>query len=508
MHLLDEYASDSIKVECQDISSYVDVKKPPKWFKECQPLDHTVNKYVVVENSLIIDKATMQDGGNYTCEVSFEHNGTEFTISRTVQLTVNEPTAGILPSILMPSNNVIEVELGSPISLACKVTFSGDILGPVWIYSNTQLGTYYNDDNKHEFIETDVKDTQDGLTITLRTLTLNFTEVKEEDYNRKFYCEVLSKNKPKAYVMLKRPDPNFQDFLIALFVSLILVVAVVILTIKMFKVDFVLWYRSSCFAQINTKDGKIYDAYIMYPKSKKANSHCAMELFVLKEGKLPWDLRDAIIVTLYKKKGEKQLKDKYREQNNRLYVTFINLTKAFNTISRKGPWQILERIGCPPKFFNMIIQLHEDQGSQHSSAANYILLHRGCRAIWSRTVVDVVNETISKSRRLIIILENTSNENDFEQQIAMYDALIRNKVKVILIELEKITDYTNMPESIKYIKQKQGVVHWTGTFTEAALSPKTMFWKNIRYQMPPTQGLYLQHIHNNRTHLESTESHC
>ena len=136
------------------------------------------------------------------------------------------------------------------------------------------------------------------------------------------------------------------------------------------------------------------------------------------QGKLPRDLRDEVIVTLYKNKGEnsdcsnyrgitllsiagkifarvllnrlvpiiaedhlpetqcgfranrgttdmifvlRQLQEKCREQNKRLYVTFVDLTKAFDTVSRKGLWLIMERLGCPPKFLSMVIQLHEDQ---------------------------------------------------------------------------------------------------------------------------------------------------
>ena len=139
------------------------------------------------------------------------------------------------------------------------------------------------------------------------------------------------------------------------------------------------------------------------------------------QGKLPQDLRDAVIITLYKNKGEKsdcsnyrgitllsiagkilarvllnrlvpavaelhlpesqcgfrsnrgttdmvfvlrQLQEKCREQNKGLYVTFVDLTKAFDTVSRNGLWQILERLGCPPKFLSMVMQLHEDQRGQ------------------------------------------------------------------------------------------------------------------------------------------------
>ncbi|XP_072050245.1 uncharacterized protein [Amphiura filiformis] len=60
----------------------------------------------------------------------------------------------------------------------------------------------------------------------------------------------------------------------------------------------------------------------------------------------------------------RQLQEKCPEQNKGLFVTFVDLTKAFDTVSRKGLWQIMERLGCPPKFLNMIIQLHENQLGQ------------------------------------------------------------------------------------------------------------------------------------------------
>ncbi|XP_076061594.1 uncharacterized protein LOC143037342 [Oratosquilla oratoria] len=147
----------------------------------------------------------------------------------------------------------------------------------------------------------------------------------------------------------------------------------------------------------------------------------AIEQLKICKSKLPQDLRDAIIITLYKNKGEKsdcsnyrgitllsiagkilarvllnrlvpsiaeenlpesqcgfranrgttdmvfvlrQLQEKCREQNKGLYATFVDLTKAFDTVSRTGLWLILERLGCPPNFLQMVIQLHENQRSQ------------------------------------------------------------------------------------------------------------------------------------------------
>ena len=138
------------------------------------------------------------------------------------------------------------------------------------------------------------------------------------------------------------------------------------------------------------------------------------------QGRLPQDLRDAVIITLYKNKGEKsdcsnyqgitllsiagkvlarvllnrfvptiaeeilpesqcgfranrgttdmvfvrQPQEKYREQNMGLYATFIDLTKAFDKVSRTGLWLILKRLACPPEFLQMVIQLHENQRGQ------------------------------------------------------------------------------------------------------------------------------------------------
>lgn len=121
------------------------------------------------------------------------------------------------------------------------------------------------------------------------------------------------------------------------------------------------------------------------------------------QGKLPQELRDAVIITLYKNKGEisdcgnylgitllsiagkvlarlllnmlvpsiaeehlpetqcdfranrsttdmvfvlRQLQEKCREQNMGLYPTFVDLKKAFDTVSRKGLWSAGHQCLC------------------------------------------------------------------------------------------------------------------------------------------------------------------
>ena len=132
------------------------------------------------------------------------------------------------------------------------------------------------------------------------------------------------------------------------------------------------------------------------------------------EREVPQDMRDARIITLYKNKGDRsdcnnyrgisllsivgkvfarvvlsrlqelaariypesqsgfrsdrstvdmifsvrQLQEKCREQNMPLYMAFIDLTKAFDLVSREGLFQLLEKIGCPPTLLSIIISYH------------------------------------------------------------------------------------------------------------------------------------------------------
>ena len=55
----------------------------------------------------------------------------------------------------------------------------------------------------------------------------------------------------------------------------------------------------------------------------------------------------------------RQLQEKCQEQNISLYSTYVDLTKAFDTVSREGLWKIMAKYGCPPKFISMVRQFHD-----------------------------------------------------------------------------------------------------------------------------------------------------
>ena len=137
------------------------------------------------------------------------------------------------------------------------------------------------------------------------------------------------------------------------------------------------------------------------------------------EGHIPQDMRDANMVTLYKNKGDRsdcnsyrgisllrivgkvfarvfltrlqilasriypesqcgfragrstvdmvfslrQFQEKCQEQQMPLFIAFIDLTKAFDLVSRSGLFKLLQKIGCPPRLLTVITSFHDNMHS-------------------------------------------------------------------------------------------------------------------------------------------------
>ncbi len=69
----------------------------------------------------------------------------------------------------------------------------------------------------------------------------------------------------------------------------------------------------------------------------------------------------------------RQLQEKCREQHKDLFVAFVDLSKAFDTVQRDLLWNVLLQFGCPMKFVNILRQFHDGMtarvtvGGQESS---------------------------------------------------------------------------------------------------------------------------------------------
>ncbi|BHF75958.1 hypothetical protein SprV_0501905600 [Sparganum proliferum] len=54
----------------------------------------------------------------------------------------------------------------------------------------------------------------------------------------------------------------------------------------------------------------------------------------------------------------RQLQERYQEMRTHLYSTFMDMTKAFDTVNREGLWKIMQKFGYPERFIQIVRQLH------------------------------------------------------------------------------------------------------------------------------------------------------
>ncbi|XP_045139835.1 interleukin-1 receptor type 1 isoform X2 [Echinops telfairi] len=374
---------------------------------------------------------TKEHKGRYSCRTSYVYLGKQHHISRVIDLTPAKKTANQHrePVIMKPANETLEVELGSYTQLICNVT---GLANAYWSWNGSNI-----DENDTALVEDFITVKNHHTNTRILIVMLNISQVESKFYLYPFVCEAANWfGKSAAYVQLIHPVRDFQSYIIGIFSILTVVIMCSIFIYKIFKVDIVLWYRDCCydFFPAEASDGKIYDAYILYPKTVEKESASNSDIFVFKI--LP---------------------------------------------------EVLEK------------------------QCGYSLFIYGRDDYVGEDIVEVMDEHIKKSRRLIIILVRDTLGFSFlgdtsEEQIAMYNALIHNGIKVILLELEKIQDYEKMSESIKFIKQKQKTIRWSGDFTEKSQSAKTRFWKNVRYYMPAQKKApSSSHLRSRALNWNSTE---
>ncbi|XP_044171386.1 uncharacterized protein LOC114973897 [Acropora millepora] len=67
----------------------------------------------------------------------------------------------------------------------------------------------------------------------------------------------------------------------------------------------------------------------------------------------------------------RQLQEKCQEQNVGLCTTFVDLTKAFDTVCCEGLWKIMAKFGCPAKFIAMVQQFHDGMNARVQDDREY-----------------------------------------------------------------------------------------------------------------------------------------
>ncbi|KAF1382874.1 hypothetical protein PFLUV_G00148350 [Perca fluviatilis] len=405
-----------------------------RWMKDCHPVERPGKPISVDESGQMrLPAASERDAGKYTCFVDIRLNGRNYTAARSIQLTINNDTVFVEPEVVFPQQEVVVVEEGTRVELQC--------LAYIGVSENEETEMYWTVGNNYS-------DDYEGLTASWKYIhdrgrvyghsTLSISKVLRQFLNVPISCNVLnSVGRKDGVVWLQEADHSALYTSVALCLAASLAVLALAAAFLFFKVDLVLAYRKLLrhFSKQQAPDGKLYDAYVSYLRS---DNWCSSETASLALQVLP---------------------------------------------------EVLEK--------------------QHG----YSLYIRGRDDCPGEAVHDAIAVTVRQCRRLIIILSSEiksssdcksneeplrANQNQlcYEQKVGLYDALTQNDPRVILVEIDGPVDYSCMPESLRYIKGKQGALKWKkpslGTHKPTKLRSNRNFWKNLRYHMPSVSAGRLQ----------------
>lgn len=109
----------------------------------------------------------------------------------------------------------------------------------------------------------------------------------------------------------------------------------------------------------------------------------------------------------------RQLQEKSREQGRQLYLCFVDLEKAFDSVPREALWMVLKKLGCTEKFVRLLRLLHDDMqccvivdGEQSDFFPVTCGVKQGCViaptlfAIYFAVVVGEVLQSVSEGVRI------------------------------------------------------------------------------------------------------------
>ncbi|XP_066120970.1 interleukin-1 receptor-like 1 isoform X2 [Saccopteryx bilineata] len=210
------------KIYCPTITLY-NWTEPVEWFKNCKALKGS--RYYTHETYLLIDNATSKDVGDYTCKFMHHENGMDYTVTATRSFTVlNEKSFSFFPVIIAPpQNETKDVEIGKTANMICSACFGeGSQLEAqvLWEVNNSKVGNF-----GEARIQEEQKPNQSSSNEQLCLSTsLRIADVTEEDLLLSYNCLALNLHGLRSHTLrLTRKKSN----------------------------------------------GKIYDAYVIYPRNHK-----------------------------------------------------------------------------------------------------------------------------------------------------------------------------------------------------------------------------------------------
>ncbi|XP_070694029.1 interleukin-1 receptor type 1-like [Pempheris klunzingeri] len=445
-----------------------------KWYKGCDPIVDGTDGYTYRDMAkLKIDKVKLHNTDFYTCTLTFTLGGITGSLSETIDAWVKDDYA-MAPQVHEPAHEIITAQMGSNFSKRCLVFVPGfqkssaDIF---WMVRYSLIQKTQPSERVYTSKQRSWSQEVPPKGVWLERM-LMFSELQAEDFHVNYTCRAFSaRGQREEYFTLLPADPNIILPIGCVLGGMMVLFITSVIVYYRFKVDIVLCVRRT-FPVLYTNtdlDGKLYDAYVAYPRTCSAGFSQEVEVFALHT--LPQVLEKACGYKLFIAGRDclpgQAIVDSVEENIQASRRLFLLYTASTFTSKR-----------------------HTSSTSSTSSSNN---------------------NNVSKNS------DSSGSEDDcsdtrqqLECMAAMHRVLLEGTLKVVLVEMEEIppAQLALFPESVRHLRKKQGAVCWwktlrprqrrrtcTGgredkekggqdTRLSPSLSPSSRFWKEMRYHMP------------------------
>ncbi|XP_076413475.1 interleukin-18 receptor 1 isoform X2 [Peromyscus maniculatus bairdii] len=220
----------ALKVTCEN-PNYSELINHTSLYKNCKE---------VINPPMIQKDAEFGDAGYYSCVFSVLHNGKQYNITKTTNITVIQGNSKITPAILGRKFETVEVELGKDVALNCTALLNENDMFYWNFLSNNSDPNVHEDVNKTAW-------TFEGKLHAYKILRIG--NITEKYLSVLYNCTVANEEATdtKSFRLVRKemvdiPGHVFRrGIFVAVFISVAVVCGVILCVI--YKVDLVLFYR-------------------------------------------------------------------------------------------------------------------------------------------------------------------------------------------------------------------------------------------------------------------------
>ncbi|KAK2516069.1 Il18rap [Columba livia] len=205
-------AGNGNSITCPGTKCYSHMKRRDvKWYKGGHQIKSRKNRQSLKlkHNEIYLNPTYEEDAGTYVCDYTLNDNTTNWTMRTTVTVEVIAKNTIHPPNLLYPNGvMILEVELGKPLELECRVQFGFE--------KDSTMRVTWKRNNKENIQEKLIQETSfysKGLKGHTLLHVAKLKEVTERDFRSNFTCFAEnSVGNATAVIQLKRKQRDGKEF--------------------------------------------------------------------------------------------------------------------------------------------------------------------------------------------------------------------------------------------------------------------------------------------------------